>query len=345
MTDAASRAAGPLPPLAAAVRSTSWLEALADASLTVVGRPDTWVIALAGFLVRGGLVVLVVPIVVLPSPIALAASFGLDAVSISGEPTSRFIIEVTVTLLAVLAWVVLAAAAGGVVEIAVGRRVVGLDDEEDAADGLVEGADRQVEPGRVGGPRPSIGLVSELVLARLVTLLPVVAALVWGIRRIIDVGYREVTVPSDTATPLVVRIAQGAWDAVIVIVVAWLAAELVLAIVTRHMLFDRVDGRSATQAARLLVRRPLLVLLAFGAGMTISVLLLAAGVLATQSTWDRVAFELRAGAPIEALLAIVLLVLVWTVTLVGAAFLSAWRSALVTGAYLWTVDRQDGGGS
>jgi hypothetical protein len=353
VTDAASRAARPLPPFAAATRGTPWLDALVSASLVAAGRPGLWAIALAGFLVRGGLLVLLLPIVVLPSPIELAASFGLDAVSISGEPTSRFVIEVVIVLLAVLAWIVVSGIVGAIVEVHVGNRVAGtageVDDVGDDGDGGIGGAADWIGSARASFEAPerrtSPRLVTGLLLARLVTLIPVAVALAWGARRVVDVGYREVTVPSDTATPLVVRIAQGAADALIVILVTWLVVELLLAVATRHLVFDRRQGRSGFSAARSVLRRPLPVLLAFVAGMAVSIVALAAGVLATQATWDRVQFELRAESGVQALVTVVLLVLVWGVTLSASAFLSAWRSALVSGAYLWTMEAQDSQGS
>ena len=45
--------------------------ALAGALLATLATPATWPLALAAFLVRGGLLVVVLPIVVLPSPVGL----------------------------------------------------------------------------------------------------------------------------------------------------------------------------------------------------------------------------------------------------------------------------------
>src|SRR5687768_12386870 len=42
------------------------------ALLAVLGRPSWWILGLAGFLVRGGIVIFVVSIVTLPSPLALS---------------------------------------------------------------------------------------------------------------------------------------------------------------------------------------------------------------------------------------------------------------------------------
>ena len=52
------------------------------ALLAVLGRPSWWMLGLAGFLVRGGIVVFLVAIITLPSPLAL--SHGHD--QRNGEP-------------------------------------------------------------------------------------------------------------------------------------------------------------------------------------------------------------------------------------------------------------------
>src|SRR6476646_8332262 len=46
------------------------------ALLALLGRPSWWVLALAAFLVRGGIVLFVVAIVTLPSPLALSNVLG-----------------------------------------------------------------------------------------------------------------------------------------------------------------------------------------------------------------------------------------------------------------------------
>ena len=48
----------------------------------VLGRPRWWLIALAGYLVRGGLLLFLVPIVVLPTPAGLANAVAPTLVEI-----------------------------------------------------------------------------------------------------------------------------------------------------------------------------------------------------------------------------------------------------------------------
>ena len=56
-----------------------------------VACSDIPTIALAGFLVRGGLVLLLLPSVVLPSVIGIASATGVRAFTLSGALTPRFL--------------------------------------------------------------------------------------------------------------------------------------------------------------------------------------------------------------------------------------------------------------
>ena len=53
-----------------------------------LGDLDSVVVALAGFLLRGGIVLLALPSVVLPSVIGIAGVTGVDAFGIDGRPTT-----------------------------------------------------------------------------------------------------------------------------------------------------------------------------------------------------------------------------------------------------------------
>ncbi len=49
---------------------------LGTALLVTLTRPATWLVALAGFLIRGGIVWFLIPIVALPTPVGLANALG-----------------------------------------------------------------------------------------------------------------------------------------------------------------------------------------------------------------------------------------------------------------------------
>jgi hypothetical protein len=73
----------------------------------VVDR-DTIVVALAGFLLRGGVVLLLVPIAVLPSVLGIAGAIGVDAFGIDGRPTLWFFEVVAIVTVLAAVWLLLA---------------------------------------------------------------------------------------------------------------------------------------------------------------------------------------------------------------------------------------------
>ena len=77
--DAAGPGLGLGPEPRPARRSEPMGATLAGSLLVTLARPSTWVLALAAFLIRGGLLVFVIPIVVLPTPVGLAERRRADA--------------------------------------------------------------------------------------------------------------------------------------------------------------------------------------------------------------------------------------------------------------------------
>ena len=114
----------------------------------------------------------------------------------------------------------------------------------------------------VGPSRPTRrGAAGRILIARVVTLLPVILAIGVGGVRIVMVTYRELTVPSDTAVPIAIRVVGGATDAVVGIIVAWFVAELVGALAARRIVLgDAGVLRALGGAIRGAVRHPVRVL-------------------------------------------------------------------------------------
>src|SRR6476660_768593 len=76
------------------------------ALLAALGRPSWWILALAGFLVRGGILLFVVAIVTLPSPLALSNVLGPIVTPLylgRIEPTTLTLIGIGV--LGAIAWI------------------------------------------------------------------------------------------------------------------------------------------------------------------------------------------------------------------------------------------------
>ena len=90
---------------------------------------------------------------------------------------------------------------------------------------------------------------------RLVLLVPVAAAVAAALPAWIEVAYRELTLPTDLVTPLAVRVLAGAPAAGGLVIVAWLAAEVVGAFAARRaVLLDtgwpRALGRGLVDPVR-----------------------------------------------------------------------------------------------
>ena len=191
-----------------------------------VGGMDAVVVALAGFLLRGGVVLLALPSVVLPSVIGIAGVTGIDAVGIDGRPTPWLFEIVAIFGVAVILWLALASLIGSLIDVWL-------------IEATVDAAGRPVRRGR---PLPELGLLLDMVAVRGICLLPVAAALAWASARVYTVAYNELTTPSNLATPLPVRVVENAMDAVVVVSLAWLVTETIAALAVRDGHHPRRHG-------------------------------------------------------------------------------------------------------
>src|SRR3954462_12749069 len=92
---------------------TSWRASLVTGAMAVLERPVMWPVALAGFLARGGIFALLLPIVVLPTPSGIADVIAPSLTSFAfGLVSSAFIALVAISAAFVAAWVLLGGLAG-----------------------------------------------------------------------------------------------------------------------------------------------------------------------------------------------------------------------------------------
>ena len=288
------------------------------AVLAALGRPGTWVIALAGFLVRGGLVVLLAPIIVIPSTIGVANAVAPTLTpALFGQAAPAFVVLVAATIVGLTAWIILGGLIGAWADLTM-VRAAAADEELEPRPDLVE--------------RP--GAVWRGLAVRLVALIPLAAAIAWGSTRIVDAAYREIILPDELTTPIVVRVLRDVPDAVGLITLAWLLGETVGGLAQRRLWSSRDSILGAlARAIGSVVRRP---------GSAIATLLLTSGVVALAVVppalvagiaWDRlrVALATRAGAT-ELAATLALFVGLWFAALVLAGAGTAWRS------YAWTAE-------
>ena len=289
--------------------------------LIALARPRIWALALATFLLRGGFLLVLAPIVVLPSAVALSNVLTPLLSTIVFHGFASIVLPLVIVGLGGFVWLF----GGGFVAAAAEAeqvRTIAADDEA----------------GPLGRPPCGVAWAGHpawrVLTVRLLAHLPLLLALSWGAIRIVTVTYRELTVPSEVAVAIVLRVARGAPDAVAVVVGAWLLGEMVGAIAARRvvLLGERVP-RALGRAALQFVRHPLhMVALAAIPLVALLVVLLGVG-LAGSATWD----ALRAALSFEndrlaALVLLVALVALFAGGLLLIGVLSAWRSAI------WTVE-------
>ncbi len=294
--------------------------------LIALTRPATWVLGLLGFLLRGGLVLVVARIVVLPTPVGLANVLApvLEDVAF-GRRTAQVAELAVVVVAAVLVWLV----GGGVVAAAAEVelvRTVAADDELSVAGGLARGT--------VNGSQSVRDRAWRVLAVRLVALIPLLVALGWGSVRIVAVIYRELTVPSDVASPLAARVLAGAPDAVVAIVVTWLVGETIGVLAARRVvLLGEGVARSLRGGLGRFLRHPARSLAMSTLTTTVVVVVLVLTSLAVAAAWDgiRASLALDDGwlAPV---LLVVTFVALFAVGLVLLGVVAAWRSAA------WTVE-------
>jgi hypothetical protein len=288
-------------------------------------------VALAGFLLRGGIALLLVPSLVLPSVIGAAAVTGVDAFGIDGKP-SVWLFEVAAAIAVALAiWLLVAFVVGSVIDAWLIEAVVDPDG-------------RDVSRAR---PLPGLGVVLDLAGIRAVCALPLLPAGYWAGMQIYTATYNELTAPTNLTTPMAIRVFQGAADGFIVLGLVWLVTEVIGAIAIRRVvLLDQDVPKALAGAAVQLVLRPLtsLATVAVSYGVGIAATLASIAITSTALDWCRVAARnsvpivWRLGRlsltpdlrPLVFILAALAVGLAWVLALSVSGFASAWRSAAFT---------------
>jgi hypothetical protein len=294
---------------------------------------DTIVVALAGFLLRGGIVVLMLPSVVLPSVIGLAGATGVTAFAIDGRPTPRFYEMAAIAAALVAVWLIVALLIGSMIDV-----------------WLIEAAGSD-EPHPTDQPRPlpELRTLIDMMGVRAICLVPLGLVLTWAGEQIYAAIYNELTVPSNLATPLPLRVVESAGGAVVVVALVWLATEVVGAVAVRRLvLFETGVLRSLRDGIGQLLRRPVSSAATIGLSYGVSVLAASGALLATATAFDWCRIAARNQVPIAKAIgigsfsttrdirgpifagAVIALSLAWLAALSISGVASAWRSAALT---------------
>lgn len=281
------------------------------ALVATLERPAWWSMALAAFLVRGGILLVLLPLVVLPTPAALATAFApaIEGFAFGGLTAERLLLVLALgaTLFVVLGGTGLA---GAWLDLAQLREAAA---EEDL---------------RLGW-EPAHGSAREALSLRLTAHLPTLAVLGYAVIRLVAAAYDELLSPGDTGTSIFLRVAERAADAVALLVVTWLAGETVGGLAARRAAAGARAREALWRALRQVASpRGLATLLLTTAVLALALVpfLAAAG-----AAWRHMRSVLIADAgPFSLGAALLVLVATWILGLAVLGIVLAWRGAAWT---------------
>lgn len=285
--------------------------ALGAAFLAVLAHPRWWVMSLAAFLVRGGVLLLLIPVIPLPTTAALANALGPTLVGfVFGGPSVSFLILVGSVACATLVWFVFAGVAGSSLDLALIREAAEEDDLES-----------HWRP-EAGGPWRAAAL-------RWLAHLPTAVALLWGVATLVDAAYIELTRPGDATIPVAIRVILRAPELVAFVVLAWVVGEAAGGLAVRRLAWGAGIRRSLAGSVAGLLRPSGLAVLIL-ANLTL-VAAVVAGNLAIAVAFDQTrTLLLDGGPPLARALALGLLSGAWIGTAVLVGIVTAWRSTAWT---------------
>ena len=289
--------------------------------VVTLDRPSTWVLALAGFLAGGGIVVLAWPITVLPTITGVQNLLGATISTLAfGDPSPD---------------VVRTAAVGGAagVLLLAGGLVAGAWAErrgiELALEGVAdEGIGARVRPGGKAGA-PGTG---SLAVLRLLALVPPAVALALSLPVLYSVTYRELILPGNLATPLPLRVVAQVPLQLAAVVGAWLLADAAAAAGARRLVLERLRvPRAWALGWADLVRRPHRILPVAVLGDLVLAVAAGPALAVSAVAWGRVrtSLELDPNSPVG-IAAVALWVAMWLGTVVLTGVGAAIRGALLT---------------
>lgn len=267
--------------------------------------------ALAAFLVRGGIVIVVLAIVSFPSAAAIAIALTpLIDVLAFGTLTPWDLALFGMASVALLGLLGVAAAAGSWLDVALVREAA--DDEE---------LDLTWSPRRVAA-RDALSI-------RLTAHFGTLFVAAYGAVRLIFATYAELMSPGDPGVDLIARVVGRAPDGVILPVLTWLLGETIGSVAVR-----RVAAGAGTRAALVAATRQVLRPRGLSTLMlttTVLVLTAAPFLLGVQRAWENVRAAVIGNDPALAPM-LLLMVAIWVLglALLGAAL--AWR------ATAWTAE-------
>ncbi len=309
------------------------------AGAVVIADPVLWLLGIVGFAARGGLVLLVLPVLTIPSPVLLSIIFR-DELGTSGT-TSSFdamaLAAAAITgLLALLAIMLSAWAEFHAFERAVAKP---------RTDAL-----RLGRPPRDLAPRDRNSLLLWVAAIEACGLIPLLLMALLFVDRLGGVVATELERPSDLGTPLLARVAQDTAPAIGVMLFVVALTQVPVSLASRRLMAARMgllpdgpgestESRLAIRGALRLVRQPLRELgVALVSWMTALVAIVVAigGLMFTWSATRQGLLSLSRPPDLG-----VLLGACFTACLLSGAWLAAFCLCGIASAFrssLWTMD-------
>jgi hypothetical protein len=292
------------------------------------------VIGLAGFLVRGGLLVPLAVIVPIPTVAGLANILGPTLVGfVFGGPSRGFIVLLGAAAGMLIVMLVVGGLVGAWLDLALFREAGAVAAPIPDGEMLVRAPGDP--PGDAQGdvsphPEPfSAGTASRIMFVRLLAHLPTVAVLAWGFGRLVDQGYQELIRPGDPTVPVVVRVVLRVPEIVGLLLAAWVVGEVLGGLASRHLAAGAGLPRALARSVVGFLGPTGLGLFVLTDGALFTAIALGAGALAAANGYARAAL-VDGAQGIAGPVALALLSAAWLGSFALLGLATAWRSVAWT---------------
>ncbi len=312
--------------------------AASAAAQAVAGSPRLWLLGVVAFAVRGGLPLLTLPILTIPSPVLLSILLR-DEIGTAGPSPG-------------LQVVALVLAFGTAIGVLVAMLVSAWCDLQAFEMLTRDDATLDLRLGRA--PRPfgaeRTSLLLWLAAIQAAAFIPVLVLVMVVVGSLQGAVTSEVQRPTDLATPLLVRVAADLGEYLVAAVVLIAILEVVVSLASRRLLVaragllprgpgERTETRLALAGALRLVRHPLRVAGVALLSWSVALVAIVGGVAGVTLAWTATRPGLQALAAsgdtarlASAPVVLVLLCAVWLAVLCLCGLATAFRTAL------WTTD-------
>lgn len=289
--------------------------------LVTLARPATWVLGLAALLIRGGILIVLAPILVLPTAVGLGNVVAptLQTVVVSGVTTELALLGGAIVV-AIATWLVAGGLFAALAELEA-IEIVAADED------IPGGRRRSSGAGRARRAR-------RILVARLIAHVPTFAALAWGATLIVGAAYAELTLPTDVVTPVALRVLRAVPGVIAVILLVWVLGETLGALAARRIALASTGALEGLRDALVrLVRHPAREIGLAVVPSLVMLVVVVPWILGARVAWGAVRGSLgERDALAAAFIVLLVFISIWLAGLLLTAVLAAWRMAV------WTVD-------